>query len=135
MRIQRLLIALTLANFALLIFTLAQMHPTAAEGVAPVLRGHALEIVDEQGRPRATLSVLPAHTQTNGDHFPETVLFRLIDERQRPDVKITASELGAGLTLDGGANTTETYVTLTATGSASSLKLKNEDGGERVVKP
>jgi hypothetical protein len=100
-----------------------------------VLRGHAFEIVDEQGRPRATLSVLPAHTQTNGDHFPETVLFRLIDERQRPDVKITASELGAGLTLDGGANTTETYVTLTATGSASSLKLKNEDGGERVVKP
>ena len=135
MRIQRLLIALTLANFGLLTFTLAQMHPTAAEGVSPVLRGHALEIVDEQGRLRATLSVLPAHIQTNGDHFPETVLFRLIDERQRPDVKITASALGAGLTLDGGADTTETYVALAATGTTSSLKLKNEDGGEKIVKP
>ena len=67
--------------------------------------------------------------------FLKPYLFRLIDERQRPDVKIAASALGAGLTLDGGADTTETYVALAATGTTSSLKLKNEDGGEKIVKP
>jgi hypothetical protein len=135
MKTQRLLIALTLVNLALLIFTLAQMRPAVAEGVSPVLRGRALEIVDEQGRLRATLSVLPAHTQTNGERFPETVLFRLIDEHHRPDVKISASEEGSGLTLDGGASTTETYLAIGATGAVSSLKLRNEDGREKVVKP
>ena len=45
MRMHRLPIALTLVNLALLIFTIAQMRPAVAQGVAPVLRGRALEIV------------------------------------------------------------------------------------------
>ncbi len=72
MKIQRLLIVLTLVNLALLIFTLAQIRPAVAEGVPPVLRGRALEIVDEQGRVRASLNVLPAKTQPNGETYPET---------------------------------------------------------------
>lgn len=63
MKIQRLLMVLTLANLALLIFALAQTRPAVAEGVPPVLRGRALEIVDERGRVRASLDVLPAKTQ------------------------------------------------------------------------
>jgi hypothetical protein len=39
MKAQRLLIVLSLVNLALLIFTLAQTHPAAAQGVTPVLRG------------------------------------------------------------------------------------------------
>ena len=135
MKTQRLLIALTLVNLALLIFTLAQVHPAVAEGVPPVLRGRALEIVDERGRVRASLNVLPATTQPNGERYSETVLLRLITERGRPSVKIGASEQAAGLSLAGPTGTKDTYVILEAKGTASSLKLRNEDGREQIVKP
>ena len=135
MKIQRLLIVLTLVNLALLIFTLPQIRPAVAEGVPPVLRGRALEIVDEQGRVRASLNVLPAKTQPNGETYPETVLLRLITEHGRPSVKIGASEQAAGVSLVGPSNTKDTYVILQAKGTASSLRLKNEDGREQIVKP
>jgi len=51
MKIQRLLVVLTLVNLVLLIVTLAQMRPAAAQAVAPVLRGRALQIVDERNLP------------------------------------------------------------------------------------
>jgi hypothetical protein len=136
MKMQRLLIALTVVNLGLLIFLLlSHIGPALANGAAPVLRGRALEIVDEQGRARATLNVMPASTQPNGETYPETVLLRLITERGRPSVKISTSEQGAGLALVGPSNTKDTYVQLRANGTVSSLKLKNEDGGERIVKP
>jgi hypothetical protein len=135
MRVQRLLIVLTLVNLALLIFTLGQIRPVVAESVPPVLRGRALEIVDERGRVRASLHVLPPKTQPNGDTHAETVLLRLITERGRPSVKIGASEQAAGVSLAGPSNTKDTYVILEAQGTASSLRLKNEDGREQIVKP
>jgi hypothetical protein len=111
------------------------MRPAVAEGDPPVLRGRALEIVDERGRVRASLSVLPAKTQPNGETYAETVLLRLITERGRPSVKIGASEQAAGLSLAGPTNTKDTYVILEAKGTASSLRLRNEDGREQIVKP
>ena len=135
MKIQRLLIALTLVNLALLIFTLPQIRPAVAEGVPPVLRGRALEIVDERGRVRASVNVLPAGTQPNGEAYAETVLLRLITERGRPSVKIGASEQAAGVSLAGPTNTKDTYVILEAKGTASSLRLRNEDGRVQIVKP
>ena len=136
MKMQRLLITVTVVNLGLLIFLLlSQFGPALANGAPPVLRGRALEIVDEQGRARATLNVMPASTQPNGESYPETVLLRLITERGRPSVKISTSEQGAGLALVGPSNTTDTYVQLGANGTVSSLKLKNEDGRERIVKP
>ena len=47
MKTHRFVVALTLLNLALLIFTLALLHPALAQGTAPVLRARALEIVDE----------------------------------------------------------------------------------------
>ena len=135
MKLQPLLVVLTLVNLALLSFTLAQMRPAVAEGVPPVLRGRALEIVDEGGRVRASLNVLPATTQPNGETSAETVLLRLITERGRPSVKIGASEQTAGMSLAGPSNTKNTYVILEAKGTASSLRLRNEDGREQIVKP
>jgi hypothetical protein len=132
---QRLLVVLTLVNLVVLIFTFAAMRPAVAQGAAPVLRGRSLEIVDDQGRVRASLSVLPAGTSAAGDPYPETVLLRLITERGRPSVKISASEEAAGVSLAGPSNTRDTYVILEAKGTASSLKLKNENGREQVVKP
>src|SRR5688572_10369976 len=100
-----------------------------------MLRGRGLEIVDDQGRVRASLSVLPAGTSAAGDRYPETVLFRLITERGRPSVKISASEEGSGLSLAGPSSTKETWVVLAAKGTSSSLRMKNEDGRERTVQP
>jgi hypothetical protein len=136
MKIQPVLIVLTLVNMALLTFTLAQIRPAvAAEEVAPVLRGRALQIVDDRGNVRASINVYPASTQKDGENYPETVLLRLITERGRPSVKISASEQLAGLALIGPSNTKETYVQLGAKGTASSLRLKNEDGREQVIAP
>jgi len=100
-----------------------------------VLRGRALEIVDDQGRVRASLSVLPAGTSAHGDRYPETVLLRLITERGRPSVKISTSEEAAGVSLAGPSNTKDTYVILEAKGTASSFKMRNENGREKIVKP
>ena len=135
---QRLLLALTLVNLALLTFALTAMRPVVAQdaqNVAPVLRGRALEIVDERGRVRASLSVLPASTSARGDRYRETVLLRLITEQGRPSVKIGASEETAGMSLAGPTGTRDTYVILEAKGTASSLKLRNEDGREQIVRP
>ena len=136
MKIQPVLIVLTLVNMALLMFTLAQLRPAvAAEEVAPVLRGRALQIVDDRGNIRASINVYPASTQKNGENYPETVLLRLITERGRPSVKISASEQFSGLALVGPSTTKETYVQLGAKGTASSLRLRNEDGQEQVISP
>lgn len=79
--------------------------------------------------------MIPAGTQANGESYPETVLLRLITERGRPSVKISASEQGAGLALVGPSNTKDTYVQIGANGTVSSMKLKNEDGAEQIVRP
>jgi len=136
MKIQPILVVLTLVNLALLVFTLAQMRPAiASEEVAPVLRGRALQIVDDRGRVRASINVYPPSTGKDGERQAETVLLRLITEQGRPSVKIGASEQTAGLALVGPSGTKETYVQLGANGTVSSLKLKNEDGRERIIEP
>src|SRR5947207_1252111 len=136
MKMQRLLLVLTVVNLGLLIFLLlSHIRPAWANSVVPVLRGRALEIVDESGRVRASLNVLPANTQPNGETYAETVLLRLITERGRPSVKIGASEQSAGVSLAGPSGTKNTYVILEAKGMASSLTLKNEDGRVQIVKP
>ena len=136
MKNQRFLVALTVLNLALLLVLLGQQARSAfAEGASPVLRGRALEIVDDQGRVRASLSVLPASKSSAGEAYAETVLLRLITERGRPSVKLAASEQAAGLSLAGPTHTKDTYVILEAKGTTSSLKLKNEDGQEQLIKP
>ena len=130
MRMQRLATALTIVNLGLLIVLLAHASPLSAQEPAPVLRARELQIVDDAGRVRASLSVLPA-----GDRSQETVLLRLITERGRPSVKIGASEGTTGLSLAGPTGTSNTWVTVTADGSRSTMVLKNEDGSEQVIQP
>ena len=136
MRIQPMLVVLTLVNVGLVTLTVAQLREAAAANdAAPVLRARALEIVDGEGRVRASIAVYPATTQSGGDVSSETVLLRLITERGRPSVKIGASEQSAGLALVGPTGTKATYVQIGAHGTVSTLTLKNEDGRERVVTP
>jgi len=136
MKIQRLSIVLTVINVLLFTFSVAQFHPTEAQGAAPVLRGRALEIVDKEGRVRASITVHPAGPSIpvpDGKIYPETVILRLIDPNGRPSVKLGASEQGSGLGLGGDSDLT--YVVLKAEGANSSLKLTNKDGREQLVKP
>jgi hypothetical protein len=138
MKIQRLLIGLTLVNIALLTFSIARPGGAAGvQDVVPVLRGRALEIVDERGNVRASIAVHPADPTvrmpdgTTG--YPETVLLRLRTSDGRPNVKLATTEDGAGLGLGGESN--PTYVQILARGANTSLKLTNKDGREQVLKP
>jgi hypothetical protein len=116
--------------------TLAQQfRPVFAESELPILRGRALEIVDAQGRVRASIGVLPAGKPSSGEEQAETVLLRLITERGRPSVKIASSEPASGLSLAGPTGTKDTYVILQSKGTTSSLKLRNEDGREQQLGP
>jgi hypothetical protein len=133
MRTQHLLVALTVVNAGLLLLLLSRTGVVEAEGASSVLRGSAIEIVDSQGKLRASLHVEPAGTTAKGDAYPETVLFRLIDGSGQPSVKISTSGTASGLSLVGGDD--ESYVILQAEGFESSLKLTGPDGRERLVTP
>jgi hypothetical protein len=136
MKTSRGLIALTATNFAILLLALAhQLHPAFAQAEPSVLRGRALEIVDGQGRVRASINVLPPGRSPNGEETHETVLLRLNTEHGRPSVKIGSSEPVSGLGFAGPTGTKDTYVILQSKGAASMLKLRNEDGRERVIEP
>src|SRR5262245_2200372 len=122
MNVQRILVALTVVNFALLVFLLAQMRTASAE-TAPVLRGRACESVAEGGRAGAGIQVLPAQvSKAAGKAYAEAVILRLIDPNGRPPVKLTASTEGAALLLMGGKD--DTYARLT--GPDSTLTLLNK---------
>jgi hypothetical protein len=136
MKLQPILIALTVINLGILVLTYAQLKPAvAAADIVPMLRGRGLEIVDENGRVRASINVYPASTSKDGKKYEETVLLRLITEKERPSVKISASEPASGLSFAGPTGTKQTYVQLISEGQTSFLRLKNEDGKEQLIKP
>jgi hypothetical protein len=125
MKTTKILLALTAVNCVLLVTLLAHGFGQAnAQDGAQMLRGRGLEIVDDQGRVRASISILA-----------DTVLLRLITERGRPSVKIGASEPVSGLSFAGPTGTKDTWLILEARDKMTSLRLRNEDGSEHVVKP
>src|SRR4051812_26468734 len=91
MKIQRFLIAATLLNLIVLLLVLVQGRPASAQSDPQVLRGRSLEIVDDQGRVRASITIEP-RTSASPGAYPETVLFRMSDPNLRPVMKLTASE-------------------------------------------
>lgn len=132
MKTQRFAIVLTVMNLGLLFYVVAQNHSAVAQSppaAPPVLRGGALEIVDDQGRVRASIKVLEPSSRL----ARSTVVFRLIDTNGRPGVKIVASDQGAAVSLLGDSDTTQ--VLLEADGPNASLKLTNKDGKQQLIKP
>jgi hypothetical protein len=129
---RRPLVALTLVNLGLLVALLARAGAPAAHGAASVLRGQGLEIVDDQGRVRASITIHPAGT-ANGKAYAETVILRLIDPNGRPSVKLAGSTRDAGLSLVGEVDSV--HVILKAEGPKSSLTLADKDGHEGVYEP
>jgi hypothetical protein len=137
MKSQQLLTLLTIANAGMLVFSLVRPTRTGAEEIAPVLKGRAFEIVDDNGRVRAELKIFPPDPKvkmpdgTTG--YPETVLLRLIDSHGRPNVKIAATEDGSAVSLGGDSNPTN--VQILARGAKTSLKLIDKDGKQQLIKP
>jgi hypothetical protein len=137
MKTERLLITLTAVNLVLLGYQVVQPRLAGAStaDVPAVLRGRALEIVDAQGKIRASITVIPEDPKViwQGKPYPETVLLRLMSPEGKPNVKLGASKRGAGLVIGGELN--PTYVQVLAEGGESTLKLINKEGTERVIKP
>ena len=144
MKVQRLLIALTVLNLGLLVFLLAQievrflgfrflLRPAEVNSVGAVLRGRGLEITDDAGRVRASIKVYPSSILPDGGTYPETVLLRLVDSKGRPNVKIATTEDGSALAFGGESD--PTHIALAARGTTTSLTLTNADGQQQLIKP
>jgi len=137
MKAQRIAIGLTVLNLLILGYAVCGATPTPPAEIAPVLRAHALEIVDDQGRVRAMIRVFPpdpsAKMPDGTTGYPETVLLRLINSKGAPNVKISATEDGSGIGLGGASN--PTYMQLLARGDTTLIKLFNKDGQQQVIKP
>jgi hypothetical protein len=134
----RLLVGLTVLNAVMLACSCAQSGSTVmAQGTASILRGRGLEIVDDAGRVRASITVLPADPHAkmpDGTTGPtETVLLRLINSQGRPNIKIAAHERGAGALIAG--DTDPTWVQILAEDGNALIRLTNQDGRVQALKP
>ena len=143
MRNMRLLAALTFVNLGILLFVVTHhLRPVQASSPEQVVRARALEIVDAQGKVRASITIIPEGparradgtlVEPSGKIYPEAVVFRLIRPDGRPSVKIATTEQGSGLDLGGGID--PTYTVLSSDGGEASLTLTNKDGRRQVIKP
>jgi hypothetical protein len=130
MTIRRFAVALTGINLLLalgvLLGVLLHRRPAAAQaaaqGVSPVVRARAIELVDGRSQVRARLDV-----ESDGQ-----VVFRLMDARGTIRVKLGASEEGSGLVLLDAS--TEPGVHLLAKGTGTSLTLRQGEQ-RRVITP
>jgi hypothetical protein len=115
--------ALSALNLAVLAGAAIQARPGGAEGAGDILRGRALELVDERGKIRARINVEPS-----GE-----VVFRLLDQQGTIRVKLGAGTDGSGMLLANDA--TEPGVHILAKAEGSSVRVVNKDGSERVIAP
>jgi hypothetical protein len=116
-------IAITLGGTNLLLVSLLAGGPDPGPSAPGVLRGRALELVDQRGRTRARIDMEPG-----GD-----VVLRLLDPSGTIRVKLGAGADGSGLLLANDA--TEPGVHLLARPEGSSLRLADKNGRERLITP
>lgn len=135
MKTPRVVIALTALNLVFLLLTIVLARSTTAQNAAPMLRGRALEVVDERGVVRARLGV-------KGQNGP--IELDLFDKSGRVRVKFGAGEDGSGLLLtdEVTGSASPSYVQVIARRTATSQKpkstsitLRGADGRERVITP
>src|ERR1051326_4108185 len=129
-------VVVVVINLALVGHQLAQGKPDQSKDIMPIIRARAIEIVDEHGRVRAEIKVLPAQPDfkmpdgTKG--YPETVQLRLITSQGAPNVKLGATEDGAGLVLGGEKG----YLQHLSRGTNDPfVKIVTNDGREKTMKP
>jgi hypothetical protein len=133
MKAQRFIVGLVALNIILLVTTFRANSATTDSGIAPVLRGRALELVDEKGRVRAEIKVHPAEPDRKMPDgsvgYPETVLLRLINTQGGPNTKIATTEDGAGISL----GNRDGYIQILNRGTnLPFIKFVAKDGREKV---
>ena len=120
-------LGLTALNIVATLAFWSQLQVASAQAVPDVLRAKGLEIVDDRGIVRAQILVQPGGN---------SVLFRLIDQQQKPLVKLGAGSDGSGLMLTGDPATQEwNGIQVLAKPAGSTLRLLDPTGKERVIKP
>ena len=132
----RLAVTLTALNLVLLLGVMAQDRVAQAKSPLGVLRGRALELVDDEGRVRAEIKILPADPTVKMPDgsigIPEGVQLRLIDSKGAPHVKLGSLEDGSGLVLGGESNS---YTQLLSRGGNPFVKIVDASGKEHVIRP
>jgi hypothetical protein len=137
MRSNRIAVALAGLNLVLLTFIMAAQRPLGAKEPLGVLRGSALELVDQHGKVRAEIRVMPADPSAKmpdgRSGYPETVLLRLISSNGAPNVKLATTEDGAGLVI----GSEKGYLQLISRENEAqpALRIQAKDGRKRVVEP
>jgi hypothetical protein len=131
---QRLAVIFTVLNLVMLMLNLAEVRSVAAQRVPDVLWRRALEIVDDHGRVRAEIKVLPAQpTLTLFDGtvgYPETVQLRLLDSKNGPHVKLPQQKMDRGwYSVAKGA------ILSCRRGAGIPIKIVTADGREQTIKP
>ena len=128
MRQHRPMIAILAVNLLILLLVAAQARPDRTS--VEVLRGRALELIDERGQIRARLDV---------DEAGEVVL-RLIDQNGTIRVKMGAAEHGSALLLIDDATEPAVHIIARRTPTSSrpnttSITLRGADSQQRVITP
>src|SRR5688572_29121656 len=127
MKSQRFVIAFTLVDSVLLLTLLflfmAQSKPTIAKEIPAVLRAHALELVDENGKVRAQFNV-----EEDG-----AGVLRLRDETGTIGVKLGADQDGSALLLLN--DDTEPGIQMLTESTGTTVTLTAKDGKQRIIVP
>ena len=134
MKTHRLAVALAIVNLGILLVAVLLLTSASRSEIAPVVRGRAFELVDENGKVRAEIKIMPAEPSTRMPDgsigYPESVLFRLFDSEGGPNVKISATEDGSGVVLGGESG----YIQILSRTTDPSIKLVSKNGDEQVIK-
>ncbi|MRS03466.1 hypothetical protein EG832_09650 [bacterium] len=134
MKTHRLAVTLTIINLGILLVVVLMLTSASRSEVAPVVRGRAFELVDENGKVRAEIKIMPAEPSTKMPDgsigYPESVLFRLFDSEGGPNVKISATEDGSGVVLGGESG----YIQILSRTTDPSIKLVSKNGDEQVIR-
>lgn len=130
-------VLLTVVNLVVLGFTMFRGNSNAAPEAPAIVRVRALELVDDKGRVRAELKVMPAQPDfkmpDGSKGSPEAVQLRLITSKGGPNVKLAATEDGAGLVVGGEDSG---YVQILSRGTnAPFVKVVTKDGREQTLRP
>jgi hypothetical protein len=133
LKIQPLLLALTVINLGLFAYTISQQRAQAAPGDDGILRGKGLQIVDNSGKVRASISIHPAEKLKDGSTYPETVLLRLITPDGRPSVKLSTTQVGSGFSFTDGTGLS--YVQLLAQNDEPKVNIVDKAGTKVLSLP
>ncbi|HET9159296.1 MAG TPA: hypothetical protein VFN88_01675 [Caulobacteraceae bacterium] len=135
MKAQTAMLALTAVNALMFATILVRPQLVQADIKPGVLRGTGMQIIDERGKVRASISLQPADPNVvmpdGSKGYPASILFRLIDSNGRPSVKITATDEGAGFSLTEARG--NAYANMIVRKGAPVMKLVDGQGHEKVL--